>query len=301
MNACMKDFAENSHADLKWPEEAAAAEKPAGMEEGGADAGMEAAGDAAEGGEGEAAAAEGEAAAASAPASGPALKDWGEFAAVTDIPKLLVALAFCHNIFFDVVKWEIMWHEYEGDASKDTDFGAAATLMAAYLSKELASAEEVECFAPANVSEEDMADITACSEAKDKGAALIFPGMFDGFAEQGTAEGGYYKKDGGYTKVMYKMKHKGLKPAGNLIVMYRPFFTVEKIEDVDGKDYKLVTLTPYSEHLFADLSDYYSKIKDGVAVVGAVAGAAKTAAEGDKGMEDKPEEGAGDKPEGEGM
>ena len=108
MNACMKDFAENSHADLKWPEEAAAAEKPSGMEEGGADAGMEAAGDAAEGGEGEAAAdaaPEGDAAAASAPASGPALKDWGEFAAVTDIPKLLVALCFAHNIFFDVVKW----------------------------------------------------------------------------------------------------------------------------------------------------------------------------------------------------
>lgn len=152
----MKDFAENSHCDLKWPEEAAA-EKPEGMEDPPKGEGDAAEGDAAEGGEGEgggdAAPADGE----GAPASGGAsLKDWGEFASATDVPKLLVALCHIHHIFGDAVKVELMQAELGGKADW---FQTAATLMAAYLLKEMESGAEEESFAPANLPEEDFAEV----------------------------------------------------------------------------------------------------------------------------------------------
>lgn len=97
----MVDFAANSHSELKWPEEAPA-EKPEGMEE---PAAAEGEGEAAEGGEGEAAeAAPADAAPAeAAPKAAKELSAWGEFAAVTDLPKLLTALAFTHNVFGDAL------------------------------------------------------------------------------------------------------------------------------------------------------------------------------------------------------
>lgn len=129
---------------------------------------------------------------------------------------------------------------------------------------------------------------------KDKGNALIFPGVISSHAELGSAEGAFIQKDG--KKVMFKMKHKTFKPAGSSIVAYRPFFTVDKIEADEGKGYTLVTLTPFTDKISADLAEYNSKIGGAVAAATAVADAAKDAA-GDKPAEDdKPAEGDGDKP-----
>lgn len=96
------------------------------------------------------------------------------------------------------------------------------------------------------------------------------------------------------------MKHKAIKPAGSAIVMYRPFFTVDKVEDVEGEDFKLVTLAPFTDKVFADLAAYWAAVEGGAAAVKEGVEAAKEAADKAKEGEDKGE-GDGEKAEGEGM
>lgn len=178
-----------------------------------------------------------------------------------------------------------------------------ATLIAAYCQAELLGegATEGESFAPALLTDNDVADVKAALENKDKEDALIFPGAIATCNDLTKAEGWYYKKEG-YTQVMYKMTHKTFKPAGDyLCVSYRPFFTVDKWEDpAEGKDYAVVTLTPFTKHVFADIAAWTAAVEGGAAAAGAAVEAAKDAVEKKEG-EEAPAEGEGDKAEGEGM
>lgn len=303
MDACMTDFAANSHSELKWPEEAPA-EKPAGMEEAAGDMG-EAAGEAAEGGE-EAAAADAAPAdaapAEAAPKAAKELKAWGEFAAVTDLPKLLTALAFTYNVFGDAISAETM-HRELGGSEFSNKLAGAATLIGAYCAKEALGegAAEGDSYAPALLTENDVATVKEALDLKDKENALIFPGAIASHADLTKAEGEFYKKDG-YTKVVYKMTSKTFKGAEGLHVAYRPFFTVEKWEEpAEGKDYCLVTLTPFSKHVFADIAAWTAACEAAGAAVATAVEAGKEAA----GMGEKPpameEPAAAEAAEGDGM
>lgn len=286
----MTDFAANSHSDLKWPE-GAPAEKPAGMEEGDAPAEGDAA--AMEGGEGDMDAAAGGDAAATG------LKAWGEFAAVTDLPKLLTALTFTCNVFGDAVTAQIL-HKELGGNEYGKQLGVVATLVAGYCLAELAGegATEGESFAPALLTADCVAEVKESFDCKDKEEAIIFPGAIASYPDLTQAEGEFYKKEG-YTKVMYKMTTKTFKPAGpNFLCTYRPFFTVEKWEEpAEGKDYAVVTLTPFKKHLFADIAAWTAAVEGGAAVAGAAVEAAKDAAA--KPEEEAPKE--GEMAEGEAM
>lgn len=238
-----------------------------------------------------------------APKAAKELKAFGEFAAVTDLPKLLTALAFTYNVFGDALSAEVM-HKELGGSEFSKALAPAATLVAAYVGKEALGGEDGDSYAPALLTENDVATVKEALDLKDKENALIFPGAIASYADLTKAEGEYYKKDG-YTKVMYKMTSKTFKPAEGLCVAYRPFFTVEKWEEpAEGKDYCLVTLTPFAKHVFADIAAWTAACEAVGAAAATVAEAGAAAAGGDAKPEGEGEKPAAEEPamaEGDGM
>ena len=300
MEAVMTTFAANSELGLKWPEEeAAAAEKPAGME------GMEgemAAMDGemmAEGGEmmeGEMAAMEGMAMEAMAAKMSLIAPDaFGEAKGAAEVPKLLLSLMFTQPVFGDAVKSATMTFDLGGDKGVANFAGIAAVVGAYVNAGEKAEADSFGAAWLTGVDMEELQEVAAQKEAK----ALVFPGIVGAWSDQADALSQLCPADG-KTKVLFKFKGKVLKPAGDkLHVFCRQFAKVESLEaPAEGTDYHVCTLSDYTEHVYETVAAW----SEAVGKLTAVVAEAKEAAEGKmeenmmmaagEGMLDPPAQGA---------
>lgn len=279
MEAVMTAFATNSECDLKWPEEAAAAAAPEGMEMmEGEMAPMEM--EMAEGGE--------EAAAMDAPAEGEmamgdmamamatkmsliAADAFGEAKGPAEVPKLLLSLMFLHPVFGDAVKSATMTFDLGGDKGV-ANFGGIAGIVGAYVNA--GEKADADSFGAAWLSGDDMDELKEVADQKDA-KALVFPGVVGGWSDQADALSQLCTADG-KTKVLFKFKGKVLKPAGDkLHVFCRQFAKVESLEGpAEGADYHVCTLSDFTEHVYETVAAW----SEAVGKVGAVVAEAKDAA-----------------------
>lgn len=300
MEAVMKSFADNSELGLKWPEEAAAAEAPTGME--GMEGEMAAMdGEMAEGGDGEMAAMEGmmegmgmEAMAAKMSLIAP--DAFGEAKGAAEVPKLLLSLMFTQPVFGDAVKSATMTFDLGGDKGVANFAGIAAVVGAYVNAGEKAEADSFGAAWLTGVDMEELQEVAAQKDAK----ALVFPGVVGAWSDQADALSQLCPADG-KTKVLFKFKGKVLKPAGDkLHVFCRQFAKVESLEaPAEGTDYHVCTLSDFTEHVYETVAAW----SEAVGKLTAVVAEAKEAAEGKmeekdmmmaegEGMMDPPAEGA---------
>lgn len=174
---------------------------------------------------------------------------------------------FYYPVFGDAVKAQTVQCDLGGDKGS---FAAIAAVVGAYVNgKEKAEEAASPSFGATWLTQDDLDELKEAKEgATDK--VLVFPGICGGWADEADALGQATEVKG-KTQVLFKFQGKVTKPAGDkLHVFARQFAKVDDLtEGADGKPW-VVTLSDYTEHVFATVAEWTEATKKAGEVVAEV-------------------------------